>query len=72
MNAECPTMETTTIEKEQPATLVKKAWESYSSHDQGGELENDLVKEYLPLVKSVVGRLAMTLPSHVHLSLIHI
>lgn len=66
MNAECPTMETTTIEKEQPATLVKKAWESYSSHDQGGELENDLVKEYLPLVKSVVGRLAMTLPSHVH------
>ncbi len=66
MNAECVSMEKTTIEVEQSAQYIKRAWKSYSSNDHGSELENDLVKEYLPLVKSVVGRLAMTLPSHVH------
>jgi RNA polymerase sigma factor for flagellar operon FliA len=29
-------------------------------------MENSLVEEYLPLVKTIVGRLAMTLPSHVN------
>jgi RNA polymerase sigma factor for flagellar operon FliA len=29
-------------------------------------MENSLVEEYLPLVKTVIGRLAMTLPSHVN------
>ena len=39
----------------------------YSSQDhQGGDLENDLVKEYLPLVKTVVGRIAINLPAHIH------
>jgi RNA polymerase sigma factor for flagellar operon FliA len=33
----------------------------------GSKTEEKLVTEYLPLVKSVVGRLAMTLPSHVDL-----
>ncbi|MBI3417255.1 MAG: FliA/WhiG family RNA polymerase sigma factor [Verrucomicrobia bacterium] len=31
----------------------------------GGTAENQLVQQYIPLVKSIVGRLAMTLPSHV-------
>jgi len=66
MSAEGATMEATTIADEQPSQILKKAWQSYSENEQGSELENELVKEYLPLVRSVVGRLAMTLPSHVH------
>jgi len=31
----------------------------------GSEAEDELIKQYLPLVKTVVGRLAMTLPAHV-------
>jgi RNA polymerase sigma factor for flagellar operon FliA len=31
----------------------------------GSQLEADLVQQYLPLVKTVVARLAMTLPAHV-------
>src|SRR5687767_7896284 len=31
----------------------------------GSSVEEDLVEKYLPLVKTVVGRLAMTLPPHV-------
>jgi RNA polymerase sigma factor for flagellar operon FliA len=38
-------------------------WQRY--HQQGDAVtENDLVQQYLPLVKAIVGRLAMTLPSH--------
>jgi RNA polymerase sigma factor FliA len=65
MNAECATMDSA-IAVEQPSMFLKRAWESYTKNDHGGELENDLVKQYLPLVRSVVGRLAMTLPTHVH------
>jgi RNA polymerase sigma factor for flagellar operon FliA len=45
----------------------KDLWRSYSrkSAGPGSSTENELVKEYLPLVKSIVGRLAMTLPPHV-------
>lgn len=43
----------------------RKLWRRYSRSRPGGKLENSLVEEYLPLVKTVVGRLAMTLPSHV-------
>jgi len=31
----------------------------------GSQAENDFVQQYLPLVKTVVGRIAMTLPAHV-------
>jgi RNA polymerase sigma factor for flagellar operon FliA len=31
----------------------------------GSEAEDELIKQHLPLVKTVVGRLAMTLPAHV-------
>ncbi|MEY2411240.1 MAG: polymerase sigma factor FliA [Verrucomicrobiota bacterium] len=40
-------------------------WTRYSSTGPGDSSEEDLIKKYLPLVKTVVGRLAMTLPSHV-------
>ncbi|MDG1891495.1 MAG: FliA/WhiG family RNA polymerase sigma factor [Verrucomicrobiota bacterium] len=66
MNAECTVADTATLEAVHTAPLLRKAWASYSSQDQGGESENALVKEYLPLVRGVVGRLAMSLPAHVH------
>ena len=40
-------------------------WRRYRKSKAGGPIENELVQQYLPLVKTVVGRLAMTLPSHV-------
>lgn len=44
--------------------VAQELWQRY--HRTGGsELEDSLVKEYLPLVRTVVGRLAMTLPAHV-------
>ena len=47
--------------KPSPAEL----WSRYASAGPGDSSEEDLIKKYLPLVKTVVGRLAMTLPSHV-------
>src|SRR5580700_7887563 len=44
----------------------QELWRRYSACGHGSELENSMVEEYLPLVKTVVGRLAMTLPSHVN------
>jgi RNA polymerase sigma factor for flagellar operon FliA len=44
----------------------RRLWRRYSRSRPGGRVENNLVEEYLPLVKTVVGRLAMTLPSHVN------
>lgn len=40
-------------------------WHRYAAAGPGSATENDLVLRYLPLVKTVVGRLAMNLPSHV-------
>ena len=44
----------------------RELWRRYSKSGPGSALENSLVEQYLPLVKTVVGRLAMTLPSHVN------
>ena len=41
-------------------------WRRYAKLGAGSPLENELVEQYLPLVKTVVGRLAMSLPSHVN------
>jgi len=52
----------------QDASLVpdtKIFWERYIRTGVGDGSENELVKAYLPLVKTVVGRMAMNLPSHV-------
>src|ERR1700760_1528838 len=51
---------------EQRRTTQQELWRRYSRCGPGSDLENSLVEEYLPLVKTVVGRLAMTLPSHVN------
>ena len=42
----------------------EELWQHYHATGET-ELENALVEEYLPLVRTVVGRLAMTLPAHV-------
>jgi RNA polymerase sigma factor for flagellar operon FliA len=39
-------------------------WKRYSKSRPGSKVEETLVHQYLPLVRTVVGRLAMTLPSH--------
>ena len=40
-------------------------WKRYRRPEPGNSVENELIQQYLPLVKTVVGRLAMTLPPHV-------
>jgi RNA polymerase sigma factor for flagellar operon FliA len=65
---------TTTLEPqpEPPATALEHQaagttlWQRYRQ-TADTECEGDLVTHYLPLVKTVVGRLAMTLPAHVSL-----
>jgi RNA polymerase sigma factor for flagellar operon FliA len=44
----------------------QELWRLYSRSGPGSKMENSLVEEYIPLVKTIVGRLAMTLPSHVN------
>lgn len=41
-------------------------WQRYHAASDS-KSENDLVTQYLPLVKTIVGRLAMTLPSHLEI-----
>lgn len=43
-----------------------EVWKQYTKAGPGSQIENDLVSQYLPLVKTIVGRLAMSLPSHVN------
>jgi RNA polymerase sigma factor FliA len=48
----------------EPHPTARELWKHY--HQQGNsQMENALVERYLPLVRSAVGRLAMTLPDHV-------
>jgi RNA polymerase sigma factor for flagellar operon FliA len=51
--------------EELPRLASQALWQRY--HQDGGDTgaENALVEQYLPLVRTVVGRLAMTLPTHV-------
>ena len=46
-------------------TNQSEIWKTYSKGGPGSAIENQIVEQYLPLVKSIVGRLAMTLPTHV-------
>src|SRR5688572_21145779 len=43
----------------------RPAWPSKRKIRPGSSVEEELVEKYLPLVRTVVGRLAMTLPPHV-------
>lgn len=40
-------------------------WQRYLKPGADRSVENELIQQYLPLVKTVVGRIAMTLPPHV-------
>ena len=40
-------------------------WQRYRAAGPGDSSEEELVKQYLSLVKTVAGRLAITLPAHV-------
>ena len=48
-----------------PETRPRELWERYHHDAAGSPVEGELVEQYLPLVKTVVGRVAMTLPAHV-------
>jgi len=54
-------------EDKKPARSTKESslWKSYRRKATRAESEAGLVEQYLPLVKTVVGRLQMSLPSHV-------
>lgn len=47
-----------------PAPTAQELWQRYHRRADT-DIENALVEKYLPLVASVMGRLAMTLPDHV-------
>jgi RNA polymerase sigma factor for flagellar operon FliA len=49
---------------EEPSVDPAKLWKRYARSRPGGRIEDQLVQQYLPLVRTVVGRLAMTLPAH--------
>jgi len=49
-----------------PQAHQRDLWLRYAKSGAGSPSENSLIEQYLPLVKTVVGRLAMTLPAHVN------
>jgi RNA polymerase sigma factor for flagellar operon FliA len=46
-------------------------WRRYAKSGHGSASEGELVERYLPLVKTVAGRLAITLPPHIDLQDLH-
>lgn len=59
----CETLADTTVPVE-PRPTAQDLWKRYHQYADTNT-ENALVEQYLPLVRSAVGRLAMTLPDHV-------
>ena len=51
----------------EPKFSQKEVWRKYHAAAEGDSAEEDIVKKYSHLVKTVVGKLAMNLPSHVDL-----
>jgi RNA polymerase sigma factor FliA len=51
---------------DQRRSTQQELWRLYPRSEPGSLTENRLVEEYIPLVKTIVGRLAMTLPAHVN------
>src|SRR5436305_7400362 len=58
-------VERTSTRRKTGAPKINLLWPSRGRIRPGSAKEEELVHQYLPLVKSVVGRLAMTLPPHV-------
>lgn len=50
---------------------MSQLWRCYASAGQGSSAENQLVERYLPLVRTVVGRVAMSLPPQVDMEDLH-
>ncbi len=63
--ADAQTLEPPSRARSGPAPSREQLWKRYTKARAGSAVEEQLVEQYLPLVKTVVGRLAMTLPSHV-------
>jgi RNA polymerase sigma factor for flagellar operon FliA len=53
------------LETKTTAPNAQVLWKRYHQQHVDTEVENELVQKYMPLVSSVMGRLAMTLPEHV-------
>lgn len=49
---------------EQKAATIRKLWQEYSS-SRSPDIREKLIENYLPLVKLVAGRVAISLPQHV-------
>ena len=48
-----------------PHARQRELWQRYQKAKSKTSVEGELIQQYLPLVKTVVGRIAMTLPAHV-------
>lgn len=59
------------VDQEDRRVSPQDLWKRYAKHGHGSATENEIIRQYLPLVKTVVGRLAMTLPSHVDIDDLH-
>lgn len=67
-----PSLELDTAPVSQPmATEMAHLWDCYSKSGCGSKVESHLVERHLPLVKTVVGRVAMSLPPHVSMEDLH-
>jgi RNA polymerase sigma factor for flagellar operon FliA len=51
--------------KREPKFDAATIWKRYARSGPGSAVEEEVVQQYLPLVRAVVGRVAMSLPSHV-------
>jgi RNA polymerase sigma factor for flagellar operon FliA len=71
MTSHPPSVEFATSEKEEGRSRQRELWRRYAKSGHGSDIENSLVEQFLPLVKTVVGRLAMTLPAHVNIDDLH-
>jgi RNA polymerase sigma factor for flagellar operon FliA len=60
-----PTLEVPRPTTEERRRKNQELASRYKTITPGSQAEEDLVREYLPLVRTIVGRLAMTLPAHV-------
>ncbi len=74
MTATLPTpTEITEVAWHPPMVPAAELWQRYHNDaaPAGGAPEEQLIREYLPWVRAVVGRLAMALPSHVDADDLH-
>lgn len=53
------------------STSAAELWKRYHQDRETGTAEEELVRQYLPLVKTVVGRMAVALPPHVDAADLH-